>query len=311
MSVDTIKIQEILEKAYTHSIGFINEGKVANYIPELSDVNLNHLGIAIYGINGNVYTIGDCSHRFTIQSICKIILLCTAIKDVGYDEVFKKVGTEPTGDPFNSIVRLENRSKIPLNPMINAGAIAVTSAITGENAHQKLEKVIALSKKLLDNENVFYDENIYRSESKTGDRNRALIYMMKSNGIIFGDAEEHLEVYFKSCSILASCKELSHVGAVLANNGISPKTGERIVDSDTARLIRSLMITCGLYDGSGRYAVNVGVPSKSGVGGGIVSAVPNKYGISTYSPKLDECGNSLSGIKAMEFISNKMQLNIL
>ncbi len=311
MNTGKFDINAILNDGYSYSSQFLSQGKLADYIPKLAQCDPNKLGIALTTLEGQVYTIGECQHYFTIQSISKIILLCTATEDVGYDEVFRKVGTEPTGDPFNSIIRLENRSKIPLNPMINAGALSVTSSITGSSPKERLDKVLNLSKKLLDNPQLTYDEDVYISESLTGDRNRALIYMLKSNGIISGNVEEHLEIYFKTCSILANCKELSYMSAVLANNGVCPKTKETIISNHTARLIRSLMVTCGLYDGSGKYAVNVGIPSKSGVGGGIIGAVPNKLGISVYSPKLDDCGNSYCGIKAMEFISEKMELNIL
>ncbi len=308
--LQTENINEVLEEAYAYAIKGRGVGRVASYIPQLSSADPDHLGISITDLEGKITQIGDCEHLFTMQSVSKVILLCAAIEDVGHSDVFEIVGAEPTGDPFDSIIRLENRSKIPLNPMINAGAIAVTSTITGKNPHRRLEKILTLAGKLLGNPDVYYSDEVYRSESATGDRNRAIAYMMKSNEIMGGDVEEHLEVYFKSCAILANCNQLSYMGAVLANNGKSIDGDEQIISAQTARLLRSLMLTCGLYDESGQYAVSVGIPSKSGVGGGIFGTVPKLYGIATYSPQLNDFGNSVCGIRAMEYLSEKLDLNI-
>ncbi len=311
IQVQDVNISGILAEAYNYAVKARGSGRVASYIPQLSSANPKHLGISITDLDGKITQIGDCEHLFTMQSVSKVILLCAAIEDVGYSRVFEVVGVEPTGDPFDSIIRLENRSKIPLNPMINAGAIAVTSTITGKNPHSRLEKILTLAGKLLGNPDVYYSDEVYRSETATGDRNRALAYMMKSNEIMVGDVEAHLEVYFKCCAMLVNCNQLSYMGAVLANNGKALHGDEQIISEQTARLLRSLMLTCGLYDESGRYAVSVGIPSKSGVGGGIFGAVPKLYGIATYSPQLNEFGNSVCGIRAMEYLSEKLDLNIL
>ncbi|MEG3030522.1 MAG: glutaminase A, partial [Oscillospiraceae bacterium] len=220
------------------------------------------------------------------------------------------VGMEPTGDAFNSIVRLESAADKPMNPMINAGAIAVVSCIEGADAQARFSKILNLARKLLDSPNLNYDENVYLSESKTGDKNRALAYMMKSNGVIGGDVGEHLEVYFKACSLLVTCEELSYFAAVLANNGVCPRTKVCLIQPFVVKVIRSLMTTCGLYDASGEYALRVGIPSKSGVGGGIIGAVPSRMGIAVFSPGLDQKGNSFCGIKAMEYLSQVLDLSI-
>lgn len=304
-------MQKILNDAYIYSKQWIGKGTVADYIPELAKADSNNLSICITDINGCTYCIGDSKVRFTVQSIAKIIILVTALKEAGFDEVFSRVGMEPTGDPFNSIIRLETMmSHKPLNPMINAGAIAVTSCISGENSEDRFEKILNYAKLLLGNDELNYDQKVYQSEKETGGRNRALAYMMNADGVFSGEVEEHLDVYFKSCSIMATCEEISYLGAVIANNGVSPRTGQRLIGQFEVKIIRSLMSTCGMYDASGEYAFRVGIPSKSGVGGGIMGAVPNRVGIGVYSPALDQKGNSFCGVKAMEFLSKELELSI-
>lgn len=304
-------MQQAVEKAYNYASGWLNQGAVANYIPELSKANPNHFGICITNLGGNVYGIGNFQENFTIQSICKVILLATALQDTGFDEVFSRVGMEPTGDKFNSIVRLETgSSNKPLNPLINAGAIAVTSCIRGHNAQERLDKVLNLAQALLGNPDVTYSQEVFRSEKLTGDRNRALAYMMRSSAVFTDNAEEILDVYFTACSLLANCVDISHMGAVLANKGISPHTGQMIIDPYSVKVIRALMTVCGMYDASGEFALRVGVPAKSGVGGGILSVAPHRMGIATFAPRLDAKGNSYCGIKAMEFLSQSLSLSI-
>ncbi|MEG1895241.1 MAG: glutaminase A [Oscillospiraceae bacterium] len=296
--------------AYNHAHSWIGSGRVASYIPQLKAANIHHLGVAITDMQGNLYSAGDSRVPFTMQSISKLIILAAALQDVGFERVFSCVGMEPTGDAFNSIVRLEAAMDKPMNPMINAGAISVVTCIEGATAELRFEKILNLARLLLNSPSLTYDENVYLSESKTGDKNRALAYMMKSNGVIGGDVGEHLEVYFKACSLLVTCEELSYFAAVLANNGVAPKTGVQILPPFGVKVIRSLMTTCGLYDASGEYALRVGIPSKSGVGGGIIGAVPNKMGIAVFSPGLDQKGNSFCGIKAMEYLSQVLDLSI-
>ena len=293
-------MKQYVEEAYNHASQYTEYGKVANYIPELAKGRQDDLGICITTLDGERFSTGDVDVRFTIQSISKVIILAAAIADSGSDRVFTRVGMEPTGDPFNSIVRLETMTRIPQNPMINAGAIATTTCICGADVAERFSKVLKLAGKLFANPNVTYDANVYESEQRTGDRNRALAYMMKSNGVYGGDVEEHLKVYFKCCSITANCDEISYFGAVLANKGICPRTGEQIIEAHTVKVLRSLMATCGMYDASGEFALKVGIPSKSGVGGGIVSIMPKYYIVSVWSPKLNLKGNSYLGMKFLE-----------
>lgn len=296
--------------AYTHGYKWLGSGAVADYIPQLAKVNPNQLSVCLSTVEGDSYVTGDSDANFTIQSISKLIILITAIKDVGFDEVFNHVGMEPTGDPFNSIVRLETMTKKPLNPLINAGAIAVISCITGENTQERFEKILTQARLFLGNRDGDYNHEVYQSELKTGDKNRALAYMMKSNGVFDGEVDEILEVYFKACSIVATCSQIAYFASILANRGVSPKTGEQLMDPILVKTVVSLMATCGMYDASGAYAIRVGIPSKSGVGGGILACVPGKMGIGVFSPALDQKGNSYCGIKAMEHLSHALGLSI-
>lgn len=304
-------MQQAVEKAYNYASSWLHEGTVASYIPELSKVNPDQLGICITNLGGNTFGCGNYEENFTIQSICKVILLATALQDSGFDAVFSRVGMEPTGDKFNSIVRLETgTTNRPLNPLINAGAIAVTSCIKGETADERFEKVLNVARAILGNDAISYSPEVFQSERLTGDRNRALAYMMRSSGVFTDNAEEILEVYFKSCSLLANCVDISHMGAVLANKGVSPFNGDMLIDPYYVKVIRALMTVCGMYDASGEFALRVGIPAKSGVGGGILSVVPNRMGIATFAPRLDAKGNSYCGIKTMEFLSQYLSLSI-
>lgn len=299
-----------ISDAYDHAKKWLGQGKVADYIPELAKADSTDLAICVTDLGGRTSAVGDSKKRFTMQSISKIVILLTALKDSGFEEVFSRVGMEPTGDPFNSIIRLETMTSKPMNPMINAGAIAVTTCVKGKNAEERFEKIRYNASLLLGNPDLDYSKEVYVSESATGHKNRALAYMMLSSNIFDGSVEEHLEVYFKSCSLMVTCEELSYFAAVLANNGVSPVTGKLLIEPFFVKVVRSLMTTCGMYDASGEYAIRVGIPSKSGVGGGIMGTVPNRMGLSVYSPALDAKGNSFCGIKAMEYLSAVLDLSI-
>ncbi|MDY2980906.1 MAG: glutaminase A [Fusobacterium sp.] len=285
-------------------------GEVANYIPELDKAKKDALGICIYDINGNEYCAGDCEEKFTIQSISKIITLMLAILDNGEEYVFSKVGMEPTGDPFNSIKKLETSSrKRPYNPMINAGAIAVSSMIKGKDAREKFQRLLDFVRKISEDDTLDVNYKIYCGESETGNRNRAMGYFLKSQNIIEGNVEDALDVYFKQCSIEATAKNLARIGLFLARGG-KTSTGEQVINPRIATIVKTLMVTCGMYDSSGEFAVRVGIPSKSGVGGGIVSVVPGKMGIGVFGPSLDKRGNSVAGVAVLEELSKELSLTI-
>lgn len=300
-----------LDKLIEDNKYLTEKGKVATYIPALAKANPEDLGICILSMDGGIYKAGKYDKKFTIQSISKTVSLMLAILDNGEEKVFNKVGMEPTGDAFNSIVKLETTmpSK-PFNPLINAGAIAIASMIKGGSSDEKFKRLLNFFKKITGNENLKINEEVYRSEKKTGNRNRAMAYFMKDNGVIEEDVEGVLDVYFKQCSIEVDCVDIANIGLFLANGGKNFETGERIVSEHLARIVKTFMVTCGMYNASGEFAIRVGVPAKSGVGGGIMVSVPNKMGIGTYGPSLDKKGNSIGGYGMLRELSRMFDLSI-
>ena len=286
-------------------------GQVASYIPELKKANGDDLGICIIDKYNNTYCAGDYDKKFTIQSISKTIVLAMALMDNEWDYVFSKVGMEPSGDPFNSIMKLEtNDTKIPCNPMINAGAIATTSLIKGKNLKDKEERMLSFFRKLAKNDSLQINKSVYESEKLTGNRNRAMAYLLKNDGVIEGDVDETLDLYFKQCSIEVSVIDLARIGLLFANYGIDIETGERVISENISRMIKTFMVTCGMYDASGEFALKVGIPAKSGVGGGIMASIPNRMGIGVFGPSLDKKGNSIAGLKVLEELSQRLSLSI-
>ena len=302
--------EDILKDSLRYGKGFTRLGRTAQYIPQLRTVNPYYLGVCTMDMEGNVLEAGDSHVPFTIQSISKLISLILAIRDCGADHLFhEKVGVEPTGDPFNSIVKLETKTR-PFNPFINAGAITVASCIRGKDADEKFERFLEFTKKLCNNEEISLNEPVYESERETGDRNRALAYYLKANGILEGDVDECMDFYFRMCSVNVTAHDIAHMSLVLANHGINPLDGEELIEPQNAKAIRALMLTCGMYDGSGEFAMTVGFPAKSGVGGGIAVPLVDKMGIGVFGPALGEKGNSAGGIKILEYLSNKMELSL-
>lgn len=274
--------QEHLQDAVDYGRCFIKLGSPASYIPELARVNKYQLGACIVNLDGTVMECGDTRTRFTIQSISKLASLILAISDKGSDYLFHdKVGVEPTGDPFNSIVKLETKTK-PFNPFINAGAITVADCIEGSSSEEKFERFLSFVRKLCGDEEISLNEAVYLSEKATGDRNRALAYYLKASGILEGNVEECLDFYFKMCSVNVTAVDIAQMSAVLANHGACPVTQEELIPRESAKEVRALMLTCGMYDGSGEFAMTVGFPAKSGVGGGIAAALVDRMGIGVF-----------------------------
>lgn len=304
-------MQKLLDEIIDKYKGATAYGAVANYIPELEKTDPNQLGISIFDTEGNLFQSGDANVRFTMQSISKPVVLLLALIDNGEERVFEKVGKEPTGDPFNSIVRLEtfNEHK-PLNPMINAGAISVSALIKGNSPEEKIDRILEFIRKITHNDTIRINEAVYRSEDLTGHRNRSMAYFLKDFGNIEGDVDETLEVYFKQCSIEITTKDLAYIGALLARDGKDIITNERLFPVRYSHIVKSYMATCGMYDGSGEFAINVGVPAKSGVGGGIMCTVHNRMGIGVFGPALNKKGNSYAGLKVLETLSKNLHLNI-
>ncbi|MBE9226851.1 glutaminase A [Phormidium sp. LEGE 05292] len=286
----------------------LQEGKLANYIPELAKVNPDLFSICIMTIDGQIFAVGDYQHLFTIQSISKVFVYGMALEEHGREYVLTKVGVEPTGDAFNSIV-LDEMSKRPYNPMVNAGAIATTSLIKGSGPTERLNRMLDMFRRYIGHD-IFIDISVFMSERTTGHRNRAMAHLMLNFGMIDQKIEEVLDLYFQQCSLMVNCQDLAVMAATLANNGVNPVTGEQAVKSDYVRDILSVMYTCGMYNFAGEWAYKVGLPAKSGVSGGLIVVVPNKMGIAVFSPLLDERGNSVRGVKVCEELSQKYCLHI-
>ena len=303
-------MKNLIEEIIENNKQFINQGKVADYIPALGKANPNYIGVTLMDLDGNVYNIGDYNIPFTIQSISKVMSLILAIMDNGEDEVFKRVGSKPTDDPFNTLYKMDfPHIEKPANPMINSGAILTTSLIKGEG-EEKFNRLLNLIRTITENPNISYNEEIYLSEKETGSKNRAIAYLMESRGFLQGHVEKVLDSYFKQCSIEVNTVDIAKIGLFLANRGIIPGTNKRICNEETIAIITAIMATCGMYDFSGEYATKVGIPSKSGVAGGILGTIPRKIGIGVYSPALDEFGNSIVGYNIMKDLSNKLSLSI-
>lgn len=300
-------IQEAAEKALDLGRQFIEQGEVASYIPELAKGDKSKLGVCILTMDGERYAAGDFEDRFTIQSISKVITLAVALQTKGFDTVFDKVQMEPSGDAFNSIVKLDLSSDHPYNPLINSGAIAVASFL---QADYDFSDLLEWSRSLCLDPGITLDKNVYRSEAATGSRNRSIAYLLKSKGILQGDVDGCLDLYFRMCSLRVTAESLAGFGLVLANDGIDPRSGRQLLDTQVVRVVKTLMLTCGMYDGSGEFAVRVGMPSKSGVGGGIMSCVEGKLGIGTFGPALDTKGNSIGGRRILEELSRELHLHI-
>lgn len=284
-------------------------GKLACYIPELCKADPNWFAISIVTVDGQTFEVGDCQQTFTIQSISKVFVYGMALADHGRDALLAKVGVEPTGDPFNSLIRLDEDSKRPDNPMINAGAIATTSLIKGTGSTDRLNRLLRMFRRYVGHE-VFIDMPVFMSERDTGHRNRAMAHLMLNFGMIDKNIDEALDLYFQQCSVLVNCHDLAVMAATLAHKGINPLTQEQAIEPGYVKDILSVMYTCGMYDFAGEWAYKVGLPAKSGVSGGIMAVVPNRAGIAVFSPLLDEYGNSIRGRRVLEALSQKLGLHL-
>ncbi len=287
-----------------------DRGEVASYIPELARVDPKSFGLVVIDANGNAAAAGESDTPFSIQSISKVFTLALALGNAG-DRLWSRVGREPSGSAFNSIVQLEFERGIPRNPFINAGAIAVTDAIlSGHQPREALGEILWFMRFLADDPSIRIDEAVAASEQRTGYRNAALANYMKSFGVLDNPVDFVLGVYFHHCAIAMSCRQLAMAGRFLAQFGSNPTTGHSVVQPERARRINALMLTCGHYDGSGEFAYRVGLPGKSGVGGGILAVAPGKASIAVWSPGLDAQGNSLLGQLALEKLSKRLGWSI-
>lgn len=300
---DATALQEIIDGVHAGLSPRLGEGRVAEYIPELACIDPRKLGIAIATVGGDFLCAGDADEAFSIQSISKVFMLALALGKVG-DQLWRRVGREPSGSPFNSIVQLEHEHGIPRNPFINPGAIVVTDIVLGRlSPSEAIGQILHFVRCLADDSSITIDEHVARSENETGYRNKALANYMRAFGNLDNEVDRALGVYFHQCAIAMSCRQLARAGLFLAAEGKDPVTGERMVSRDRTRRVNAVMMTCGHYDGSGDFAYHVGIPGKSGVGGGILAVVPRVASIAVWSPALNMQGNSLLGAIALQEIS--------
>ena len=300
------KILNEIEEEIQNSL---KKGKLPTYIPALSNIKANDFAMSIITLEGEEYHIGSSDLKFSIQSISKVFTFTLALLNYS-KELYTRVGHEPSGSAFYSLVQLEYENGIPRNPFINAGAIVTTDSLVSKYKDNTFFEILEFIKLVSNSQDIEFNEEIFNSELEHGYRNLSLINMMKSFNNIKNDTNKVIEAYFKQCSIMMNTKQLAHSMLFLANHGSQPLTKEIIISESKAKRVNSLMLTCGHYDASGDFAYRVGLPGKSGVGGGIVAVVPNKMAICVYSPKLNEKGNSLTGTKALELFTTKTGLSI-
>jgi len=286
-----------------------NEGSLADYIPELAKVNPDLFAISVTDTKGQVFSSGDIHQDFTLQSTSKPFVYGLALNVHGPEYVHTRVGIEPSGEAFNSIIELEKKTHLPFNPMINSGAIAIANQIQSDHENHRVDKLLNLFSGLT-NRTIKINYQVYESEKKTAHRNRAIAHLLRHFNVIHDDIEETLDLYFKQCSMMVNVENLSLMAATLANQGTNPVTHKEIYSSVHNQKILSLMFTCGMYDTAGEWAYTVGLPGKSGVSGAIIAVVPGKYGIAVYSPLINDHGHSIRGLNVIRDLSQKLKLSL-
>ena len=306
-----MKYQQILDEIYTEIQPELMRGKVADYIPALAEIEKGQFAMTVTLADGSVYSVGDSKKQFSIQSISKVFTFTLAL-DIYAKELYSRVGVEPSGNPFNSLVQLEYENGIPRNPFINAGAISITDSLIShyKDEYKTLEVIMQFIRDISHNPTLSFDQNVANSEMEYGDRNLALARLMKSFGNFDNDVLGTVLTYFKHCAIMMNTEELSRAMLFLAFGGMDPISKKEYISSSKAKRINAVMLTCGHYDASGEFAFHVGLPAKSGVGGGIVAIVPGKMAIAVWSPALNKYGNSHAGTLALEKFTTKTGLSI-
>lgn len=298
----------ILEEVYHEVKPLVGAGQIADYIPELAHLSPNKFGMAVQTVNGERFYIGDAAEKYSIQSISKVFTLTMAMQLEG-DGIWKRIGREPSGTAFDSLVQLEYENGIPRNPFINAGALVVADIILSHLGNAR-QSVLDFMHQLCGETGIDFDHAVAHSERETGFRNAALAYFLKSFGNLHNDPTAVLDAYFHHCALSMSCVEVARAGIYLANGGRLVGNGERIVRANQAKYINSLLLTCGTYDSVGDFAYRVGLPGKSGVGGGILAVMPKEFSVCVWSPGLNASGNSLAGTKALELFTTLTGISI-
>jgi glutaminase len=302
------RVQAIIQEAYDKFKGD-TRGKNADYIPELAKVDSKLFGIAVVSTDNQSVAVGDTKTAFSIQSIAKVFSLALAMQELGAEKVFEKIGSEPTGRAFNSPVAVVDMPTHTANPLVNAGAIATVSLIPGATPQEKWNKILRFYSRVAAEKLALIDA-VYKSEAETNTGNKALSYLLAKYDRIYADPFQSVDVYTKECSVGVNAVQLARMGATLANNGRNPATGEQVIKRENVPEILSAMMMAGLYDGSGGWAWHVGLPAKSGVGGGIVAVFPGKGAIAVFAPPLDEAGNSVKAQEVIQYVANKLDLNL-
>ena len=304
-------MNELLAQILTDCGHFTAQGHVATYIPELAKVDPDQIGIYVSSEAGRDAFAGNCFGLFTMQSVVKPLILLQALMDSGIDAVRALVGVEATGKPFDAFNYSDQAlTGAHINPMINTGAIALCTLIHGDTYQDRFAKLLDLARHLADDPAIGVDEAVYQSEKKTGNKNRALAYMLTAYGMISDPVEDILDCYFRACSILVNCRDLARIAQIFAYHGKHPVSGEQLFPAEYARYVNATMATCGMYDGSGEFALKVGFPAKSGVGGGIMGVIPRRMGIGVFAPALDRHGNSVAGVQVLAKLSSILDLGI-
>ena len=301
------RVIDALERLHERYAGD-DEGRIADYIPELTKADPGWFGIGLVTVGGRFYGVGDHDRAFTIQSLSKPFVYALALQDRGREEVVRRVGVEPSGDSFDSIIKLDVHNR-PHNPMVNSGAIATTGMVRGDSPEGRFERILGVLGGCMGRRPTV-DEAVYRSEKQTGHRNRAMAHLMRHFGVLEGDVESVLDVYFRQCSVLVTARDMAVMAATLANRGVNPVTGERAIEEAYIRDTLTVMHTCGMYNYAGEWAYTVGLPAKSGVSGGVIAVLPGQFGICVFSPPVDERGNSVRGIRVCEDLSRNTGMHI-
>jgi glutaminase len=290
--------QQVLDTIHREVQPLLRQGKVASYIPQLATVSPDRFGMAVFCLDGSTFSVGDADVKFSLQSITKLFALALAFSREG-DDVWKRVGREPSGNPFNSLVQLEYERGIPRNPFINAGALVITDILASRFVQADIA-VLQFARQIADEAGIEFDNVVAASERGTAERNTAMAHFMKDFGNFRNPVDAVIDAYCRQCSITMTCTELAKAGSFLAQHGTIPWSGAQILDPSSSKRLNALMLTCGTYDAAGDFAYRVGLPAKSGVGGGILALMPGEASIAVWSPGLDEAGNSLAGTYALE-----------
>ena len=293
-----IDYQTILATICAEVQPLLSQGKVATYIPQLAKVSPRHFGMAVYCLDGQTFSVGDADQKFSLQSVTKLFALALAFSREG-DTIWSRVGREPSGSPFNSLVQLEYERGKPRNPFINAGALVITDILSSRFVQSDIA-ILQFVRMIADQPNIDFDATVAQSERETAHRNYAIAHLMKDFGNLHNPVKTVIDSYCRQCSITMSCAELAKAGSFLAQHGAVPWSGAQILGASSSKRLNALMLTCGTYDAAGDFAYRVGLPAKSGVGGGILALVPGELAVAVWSPGLDATGNSLAGTYALE-----------